>query len=99
MLVRAEGNLADEAPQTIRLETLDDVVAQVMARQGVVRLSGLRGAARGIVAAQVLLTLGDTEERRRYLNARNTLLALLELRVIPIVNENDVIAQVSHDGL
>ena len=48
--------------------------------------------ARGIVAAQVLLTLGDTEERKRYLNARNTMTTLLKLGAVPVVNENDTVA-------
>jgi len=48
--------------------------------------------ARGLVAAQVLLTLGDTEERRRYLNARHTIETLLALKAIPVVNENDTVA-------
>ncbi len=48
--------------------------------------------ARGLVAAQVLLTLGDTEERRRYLNARNTMTTLLKLGAVPMVNENDTVA-------
>ncbi len=48
--------------------------------------------ARGIRIAQVLLTLGDTEDRRRYLNARNTLETLLKLNVIPVINENDTVA-------
>ena len=48
--------------------------------------------ARGLTAAQVLVTLGDTEERRRYLNARNTLAKLLELKCVPVVNENDTVA-------
>jgi glutamate 5-kinase len=48
--------------------------------------------ARGLVAAQVLLTLGDTEERRRYLNARHTVETLLSLKAIPVVNENDTVA-------
>lgn len=48
--------------------------------------------ARGIVTAQVLLTLGDTEERRRYLNARNTISTLLALGAVPVVNENDTVA-------
>ena len=47
---------------------------------------------RSIVAAQVLLTLGDTEERRRYLNARSTMTTLLKLGAIPVVNENDTVA-------
>jgi glutamate 5-kinase len=46
----------------------------------------------GLTAGQVLLTLGDTEERRRYLNARATLGKLLELRAVPVVNENDTVA-------
>ncbi len=47
---------------------------------------------RGIRIAQVLLTLEDTESRRRYLNARNTLETLLRLNVIPVINENDTVA-------
>src|SRR4029079_5851571 len=49
-------------------------------------------SARGLTAAQILLTLGDTEERRRYLNARNTIEGLLSLKAIPVVNENDTVA-------
>jgi glutamate 5-kinase len=45
-----------------------------------------------ITIAQTLLTRGDVSQRLGYLNARNTLLALLELGVVPIVNENDVVA-------
>lgn len=46
----------------------------------------------GIRAAQVLLTPEDTENRRRFLNARGTLARLLERSVIPIINENDTVA-------
>ena len=46
----------------------------------------------GITAAQVLLTPEDTENRRRFLNARGTLARLLERGVIPIINENDTVA-------
>lgn len=42
--------------------------------------------------AQILLTQNDTEIRRSFLNARNTLLALLEANLIPIINENDTVA-------
>lgn len=49
-------------------------------------------AAHDISAAQVLLTPEDTENRRRFLNARGTLARLLERSVIPIVNENDTVA-------
>ena len=45
-----------------------------------------------IVAGQILLTLGDTEERRRYLNARETLNQLLKMGSVPIINENDTVA-------
>ncbi|MEA2986917.1 MAG: glutamate 5-kinase [Alphaproteobacteria bacterium] len=46
----------------------------------------------GITAGQVLVTLGDTEERRRYLNARSTIAKLLEWKSIPVINENDTVA-------
>ena len=46
----------------------------------------------GITTAQVLLTLEDTQKRRRYLNGRATLAALLNFRTIPVVNENDTVA-------
>ena len=49
-------------------------------------------AARGLTAAQILVTPGDTEERRRYLNARNTVETLFKLGAIPVVNENDTVA-------
>jgi glutamate 5-kinase len=48
--------------------------------------------AHGITAGQVLLTLTDTEERRRYLNARSTVARLLEWRCVPVINENDTVA-------
>jgi len=46
----------------------------------------------GITAGQVLVTLQDTEERRRYLNARSTIAKLLEWRAVPVINENDTVA-------
>jgi glutamate 5-kinase len=46
----------------------------------------------GLTVAQILLTFGDTEERRRYLNARSTLGTLLRLGAIPVINENDTVA-------
>src|SRR6516162_1317790 len=46
----------------------------------------------GIAAGQVLVTLQDTEERRRYLNARSTIARLLEWRAVPVINENDTVA-------
>ncbi len=47
---------------------------------------------RRLTTAQILVTLGDTEERRRYLNARNTIGTLLKLGAVPVVNENDTVA-------
>lgn len=49
-------------------------------------------APHGITTAQVLVTLEDTEDRRRYLNSRATMETLLSLGVVPIVNENDTVA-------
>jgi glutamate 5-kinase len=46
----------------------------------------------GITGGQVLVTLWDTEERRRYLNARSTIDKLLEWRAVPVINENDTVA-------
>src|SRR5437764_14185098 len=48
--------------------------------------------AHGIGAGQILVTLQDTEERRRYLNARSTIAKLLEWRAVPVINENDTVA-------
>jgi glutamate 5-kinase len=69
--------------------------SQAAAAVGQVSLAGAyRSAlgAHGLTAAQILLTLGDTEERRRYLNARQTIATLLAHRAVPVVNENDSVA-------
>ncbi|WP_282605601.1 glutamate 5-kinase [Pelagibius sp. Alg239-R121] len=49
-------------------------------------------ARHSVTVAQILLTLGDTEQRRRHLNARNTLMTLLRLGAVPVINENDTVA-------
>jgi glutamate 5-kinase len=49
-------------------------------------------ARHGLTVAQILLTLGDTEARRQYLNARSTLNSLLRLGAVPVINENDTVA-------
>lgn len=49
-------------------------------------------ARHGLTAAQLLLTLDDSEDRRRYLNARATLAALLSFGCVPVINENDSVA-------
>lgn len=73
--------------------TLDQ--SQAAAAVGQIALSAAWSgalAARGITAAQVLLTLTDTEERRKYLNARATVATLLSMGVVPVINENDTVA-------
>jgi glutamate 5-kinase len=69
--------------------------SQAAAAVGQISLAGAYQTvfkARDLVAAQILLTLGDTEERRRYLNARQTIDTLLAERAVPVVNENDTVA-------
>ena len=68
---------------------------QAAAAVGQIRLAQAWTAAlqaHGLIAAQLLLTLEDTEDRRRYLNARATLTTLLGLGCIPVINENDSVA-------
>ncbi|WEK48019.1 MAG: glutamate 5-kinase [Candidatus Andeanibacterium colombiense] len=69
--------------------------AQAAAAVGQIGLAGLWSellAGHGIVAAQLLLTLDDLEDRRRYLNAAATLGRLLKTGAVPVVNENDSVA-------
>lgn len=77
-------------PGKLRLEE-----SQAAAAVGQIRLAHAYKElleAHDITVAQVLLTLGDTEQRRRYLNARGTLNMLLSLGAIPVINENDTVA-------
>lgn len=55
-------------------------------------MQGYKKAFKPINVAQVLLTAWDTEKRRSYLNARGAIDSLLKLKIIPIINENDVVA-------
>jgi glutamate 5-kinase len=69
--------------------------SQAAAATGQILLSRAYSEALGqfeFQAGQVLLTLSDTEERRRYINARETISTLLRLGAIPIINENDTVA-------
>ncbi len=69
--------------------------AQAAAATGQIVLSQVWAellAAHGLPAAQMLVTLGDLEDRRRYLNAAATLARLLSLGTVPIINENDSVA-------
>jgi glutamate 5-kinase len=68
---------------------------QAAAATGMIRLAHAyqdRLAEHGVTVAQVLLTLDDSEDRRRYINARNTLSTLLRLGAVPLINENDTVA-------
>jgi glutamate 5-kinase len=78
------------APGPLRLEE-----KQAAAATGQIRLAHAYQEAlarHGITVAQVLLTLEDTEDRRRHLNARATLGTLLRLGAVPVINENDTVA-------
>ena len=78
------------APGALRLEE-----SQAAAATGQIQLAHAYQAAlarHGITVAQVLLTLDDSEERRRYLNARQTMATLLGLKAVPVINENDTVA-------
>ena len=69
--------------------------SQAAAATGQIRLAQAYQEAlarHGITVAQLLLTLHDSEERRRYLNARQTMATLLGLGAIPVINENDTVA-------
>lgn len=69
--------------------------AQAAAAAGQVDLAqawAVAFAPHGAPVAQILLTLSDTEQRRRYLNARDTVETLLERGAVPVVNENDTVA-------
>lgn len=67
---------------------------QAAAATGQIRLAHAYQAAlaeHDVTVAQILVTPSDTEERRRHLNARNTVLQLLKLRAVPVINENDTV--------
>ncbi len=67
-------------------------VAAAVGQMGLVRTYEIAFEKHGYQTAQILLTNADLSDRGRYLNARNTIRTLLEMRIIPIVNENDSVA-------
>lgn len=76
-----------------RPETLHELQAAASVGQmGLVRNFENNFQQHGLLTAQVLLTHDDLSDRRRYLNARSTLLTLLEFGVVPVINENDAVA-------
>ncbi|WP_159587554.1 glutamate 5-kinase [Chelativorans xinjiangense] len=76
--------------RTLRLEE-----SQAAAAVGQIALAGAWAGElgrHGLTSGQVLMTLGDTEERRRYLNVRATISTLLKMKAVPVINENDTVA-------
>ncbi|TNF60464.1 MAG: glutamate 5-kinase [Burkholderiales bacterium] len=65
--------------------------AAAVGQMGLVQMYETKLRACGVGSAQVLLTHADLADRERYLNARSTLLTLLDLRVVPVINENDTV--------
>jgi glutamate 5-kinase len=77
----------------VRPKTLHELQASAAVGQmGLVRIFDDNFQQHGLHAAQVLLTHDDLSDRQRYLNARSTLLTLLNFGVIPVINENDTVA-------
>ena len=77
-------------PGLLRLE--DSQAAAAVGQIALARIWAETLSRHAITAGQVLVTLQDTEERRRYLNARSTIERLLEWRAVPVINENDTVA-------
>ena len=77
-------------PGALKLE--DSQAAAAVGQIALARAWSEALGAHSLTAGQVLVTLGDTEERRRYLNARATIAKLLEWRAVPVINENDTVA-------
>jgi glutamate 5-kinase len=96
MLVVSSGSVAlgrgvlGLPPGALPLE--DSQAAAAVGQIALARIWAQALADRGMVAGQILVTFGDTEERRRYLYARECLTRLLNLRAVPIINENDTVA-------
>jgi glutamate 5-kinase len=96
ILVVSSGAIAlgrsvlDLAPGALKLE--DSQAAASVGQIALARTWSEVLGDRGIKAGQVLVTFADTEERRRYLNARATIGRLLDMRAVPIINENDTVA-------
>jgi glutamate 5-kinase len=78
------------APGALKLE--DSQAAAAVGQIALARLWAEVLADRKMTAGQILVTFSDTEERRRYLNARATIGRLLDLRAVPVINENDTVA-------
>ena len=77
---------------TVRPKAIHELqAAAAVGQMGLVQVYETSLRENGIGSAQVLLTHADLADRERYLNARSTLLALLQLGVVPVINENDTV--------
>ncbi|MGV3493012.1 MAG: glutamate 5-kinase [Ramlibacter sp.] len=77
---------------TTRPHELDKLqAAAAVGQMGLAQMYETKLREHGMASAQVLLTHADLADRERYLNARSTLLTLLQLRVVPVINENDTV--------
>jgi glutamate 5-kinase len=77
---------------TVRPHGLPELqAAAAVGQMGLAQMYETQLSQHGITSAQVLLTHADLADRERYLNARSTLLALLALKVLPVINENDTV--------
>jgi glutamate 5-kinase len=96
MLLVTSGAIAAGRQSAAETPAIPDIpTRQVYAALGQSRLMRIYAdlfAGHDLGVAQVLLTLHDLSQRQSYLNVRNTLLSLLDLGVVPIINENDVVA-------
>ena len=96
VLVVSSGSIAlgrrvlDLPPGALKLE--DSQAAAAVGQIALARTWAEALGGHGITAGQILVTFADTEERRRYLNARATIGRLLALRAVPVLNENDSVA-------
>lgn len=75
-----------------RLQLKDSQAAAAVGQIHLARAYSTSLARFGLTGAQILLTIGDTERRTRYLNARDTMETLLALGAVPVINENDTVA-------
>lgn len=84
--------LGEEAETRLNRDILTRQVLAAMGQGHLMRSYQEFFAGRQVKVAQTLLTLNDLSDRQSYLNVRNTLMGLLDLGVVPILNENDVVA-------
>ena len=96
VMVVSSGSIAlgrrilDLPPGSLKLE--DSQAAAAVGQIALARTWAEALGDQGITAGQILVTYGDPEERRRYLNARATIARLLAMKAVPVLNENDSVA-------